>query len=157
MRYSRKCTWCRVATFSSISTRCCRRGRSLSFISRWRRVDFWASARTSGSMPGVIAAGSTTWCRANASIAGVHDMADPAGELRARQLTVIAIGGSAGALEVLVDLLGALPRTFPAAVVVVVHLPADSDGSFAELLRLKCVLDVAEAEDKLEPAAGGVY
>ena len=84
-------------------------------------------------------------------------MVDQAGELRARQLTVIAIGGSAGALEVLVDLLGALPRTVPAADVVVVDLPADSDGSFAELLRLKCLLDVAEAEDKLEPAAGGVY
>jgi len=63
-------------------------------------------------------------------------MVDQAGELRARQLTVIAIGGSAGALEVLVDLLGALPRTVPAADVVVVDLPADSDGSFAELLRL---------------------
>ena len=78
-------------------------------------------------------------------------------ELRARQPSVIAIGGSAGALEVLVDMLAALPPTFPAAVVIVVHLPADSDGSFAALLRSRCLLEVSEAEDKQVPASGGIY
>lgn len=77
--------------------------------------------------------------------------------LRGRQLSVIAVGGSAGAIEVLVAMLAALPQTFPAAVVVVVHLPADSDGSFADLLRAKCLLQVSEAEDKQVPAAGGIY
>ena len=84
-------------------------------------------------------------------------MAYPPNELQSRPMALIVIGGSAGALEVLVDLLAALPRTFPAPVVVVVHLPADSNGSFAELLRAKCSLAVAEAEDKLVPTAGGVY
>lgn len=80
-----------------------------------------------------------------------------ADELRSHHLALIAIGGSAGALDVLVDLLAALPRAFPAPVVVVVHLPADADGTFADLLRSKCSLAVAEAEDKLVPAVGGVY
>ena len=84
-------------------------------------------------------------------------MSEPAAQLRSHRLKIIAIGGSAGALEVLVDLLCALPHSFPVPVVVVVHLPADSDGSFAELLRTKCVLGVAEAEDKLVPEAGAVY
>src|SRR5215203_3933447 len=84
-------------------------------------------------------------------------MAYPFNELRSRPVALIVIGGSAGALEVLVDLLVALPRTFPAPVVVVVHLPADADGSFLELLHSKCSLAVAEAEDKLVPTAGGVY
>jgi two-component system chemotaxis response regulator CheB len=84
-------------------------------------------------------------------------MSPPADDLGARRLAIITIGGSAGALEVLVDLLCALPRAFPVPVVVVVHLPADSDGSFAALLRSKCALDVIEAEDKLVPASGAVY
>lgn len=84
-------------------------------------------------------------------------MGQPVDALRERQLSMIAIGGSAGALEVLVDMLAALPRTFPAAVVIVVHLPADSDGSFAALLRSRCLLEVAEAEDKLLPAVGVIY
>jgi two-component system chemotaxis response regulator CheB len=84
-------------------------------------------------------------------------MPDLAEQLRAHRLDIVAIGGSAGALEVLFDLLCALPRAFPVPVVVVVHLPADSDGSFAELLRSKCALDVVEGEDKLVPASGVVY
>ena len=84
-------------------------------------------------------------------------MSEAADDLRSRHLAIITIGGSAGALEVLVDLLCALPKAFPVPVIVVVHLPADSDGSFAALLRSKCALDVAEAEDKLVPATGGLY
>jgi two-component system, chemotaxis family, protein-glutamate methylesterase/glutaminase len=84
-------------------------------------------------------------------------MGDPIDELRSRHLAVIAIGGSAGALEVLVELLASLPQTFRAPVVVVVHLPADSNGSFADLLRSRCALAVTEAEDKLIPTGGGVY
>lgn len=84
-------------------------------------------------------------------------MSEAADDLRSRHLAIITIGGSAGALEVLVDILRALPKTFPVPVIVVVHLPADSDGSFAALLRSKCALDVAEAEDKLVPATGGLY
>jgi two-component system, chemotaxis family, protein-glutamate methylesterase/glutaminase len=84
-------------------------------------------------------------------------MPQPVDELRERQMAVIAIGGSAGALEVLIDLLCALPRPFPIPVVIVVHLPADSDGSLAALLRSTCALDVAEAEDKLTPEAGCLY
>lgn len=84
-------------------------------------------------------------------------MSRPADDLRARHLAVITIGGSAGSLELLMGLLGALPAAFPVPVVVVVHLPADSDGSFAALLRSRCVLEVTEAEDKLGPVSGVIY
>ena len=84
-------------------------------------------------------------------------MSEPVEDLRARHLAAVTIGGSAGALDVLMNLLCALPPVFPVPVIVVVHLPADSDGSFAALLRSKCALDVTEAEDKLVPKAGEVY
>jgi two-component system chemotaxis response regulator CheB len=78
-------------------------------------------------------------------------------QLRTRPPSLIAIGGSAGALEVLVDLLGALPRSFPTPVAVVVHLPPGADGGLVSMLRACCALDVVEAEDKLMPEAGHVY
>jgi two-component system chemotaxis response regulator CheB len=69
----------------------------------------------------------------------------------------IVIGASAGALEALSAILPALPEDFPAAVLIVVHLPPDKDSVLVSLLDSKCRLPVREAEDKecLEP--GVVY
>ena len=77
--------------------------------------------------------------------------------LRAHAPEVIAVGGSAGAWEVLVDVLATLPPTLPAAVVVVVHLPADTDHRFVESLGAGCALPVVEAEDKMPVAPATVY
>jgi two-component system, chemotaxis family, protein-glutamate methylesterase/glutaminase len=67
----------------------------------------------------------------------------------------IVIGASAGALEVLSNLLPALPSDYRLPILIVVHLPPDKTNLFAELLRARCAIRVREAEDK-EPIEPGV-
>ena len=65
------------------------------------------------------------------------------------------IGASAGALEVLSNLLPALPSDYRLPILIVVHLPPDNTSLFAELIRARCAIRVREAEDK-EPIEPGV-
>ena len=67
----------------------------------------------------------------------------------------IVIGASAGALDVLSNLLPALPSDYRLPILVVVHLPPDKTSLFAELIRARCAIRVREAEDK-EPIEPGV-
>jgi two-component system, chemotaxis family, protein-glutamate methylesterase/glutaminase len=67
----------------------------------------------------------------------------------------VVIGASAGALEVLSNLLPALPSDYRLPILIVVHLPPDKTSLFAELLRARCGIRVREAEDK-EPIEPGV-
>lgn len=67
----------------------------------------------------------------------------------------VAIGGSAGAVQALLQILPALPPTFPAPVLVVVHVPPDRENALVPLLADRSRLEVKEAEDK-EPARPGV-
>jgi two-component system, chemotaxis family, protein-glutamate methylesterase/glutaminase len=68
----------------------------------------------------------------------------------------IVIGASAGALEVLSNLLPALPSDYRLPILIVVHLPPDKTTSlFAELMRARCAIRVRVAEDK-EPIEPGV-
>jgi two-component system, chemotaxis family, protein-glutamate methylesterase/glutaminase len=67
----------------------------------------------------------------------------------------IVIGASAGALEVLSNLLPALPSDYRLPILVVVHLPPDKTSVFADLMRARCAIRVREAEDK-EPIESGV-
>jgi two-component system, chemotaxis family, protein-glutamate methylesterase/glutaminase len=67
----------------------------------------------------------------------------------------VVIGASAGALEVLSNLLPALPSDYRLPILVVVHLPPDKTSLLAELLRVRCAIRVREAEDK-EPIEPGV-
>jgi two-component system, chemotaxis family, protein-glutamate methylesterase/glutaminase len=67
----------------------------------------------------------------------------------------IVIGASAGALEVLSNLLPALPSDYRLPILIVVHLPPDKTSLFAELMRARCAIRVREAEDK-EPIEPGV-
>lgn len=73
------------------------------------------------------------------------------------QVEVVAVGGSAGALEVLIPLLGALPARWPVAVAVVLHLPSDGPSALTAVLRDASALPVVEAEDKLPLAPGMVH
>lgn len=84
-------------------------------------------------------------------------MTRPIDDLRSHQPAALAVGGSAGSLEVIVDLLSVLPRTFAVPVVVVVHLPPDADGGVAALLATKSSLPVVEVEDKMPMARGAIY
>jgi two-component system, chemotaxis family, protein-glutamate methylesterase/glutaminase len=66
----------------------------------------------------------------------------------------ILIGGSAGSVPVLLDVLPALPATLVTPVIVVVHLPPEP-SRLARLLALACKRSVYEVEDKMpiEPSA----
>ncbi len=65
----------------------------------------------------------------------------------------VAIGASAGGVQALLTILGALPADFRPAMLVVLHLAADRPSTLAALLAHHCALPVAEALDKqpLEP------
>ena len=70
---------------------------------------------------------------------------------------LIAIGGSAGAFDGLIQLLPALPETLTAAVVIVVHVPAERDTGLVQVLAGSSRLRVCEAEDKMRMTAGVIY
>ena len=70
---------------------------------------------------------------------------------------IIVIGGSAGSLDGLIELLPALPADLPTPVLVVVHLPPERDATLVRVLAGSCRLQVCEADDKMQCAAGVVY
>ncbi len=72
----------------------------------------------------------------------------------ARAFEAVAIGASAGGIEVLNVLLPALPASFRVAVLIVTHVPPDSPSCLAEMLAYRCALPVVEP-DAGEPALPG--
>jgi two-component system, chemotaxis family, protein-glutamate methylesterase/glutaminase len=80
---------------------------------------------------------------------------DPVGDgLPAR---VIAIGASAGGVDALQRLIPALPRDLPAAICVVLHIPATSKSLLAQILDRTGPLPAEEAEHGTPLAPGRVY
>lgn len=69
----------------------------------------------------------------------------------------IAIGGSAGALDVLNLLLPALPAGFPASVIVVLHVAPGRPSLLVNIFAARCALPVIEASDKEPLRAGCIY
>jgi two-component system, chemotaxis family, protein-glutamate methylesterase/glutaminase len=72
-------------------------------------------------------------------------------------IEAVVIGGSAGALNVVRDILRALERPARAPVVIVLHLPPRSPDGLAELLARECAFAVKQAEDKEPLEPGTVY
>jgi two-component system chemotaxis response regulator CheB len=72
-------------------------------------------------------------------------------------IEIVAIGGSAGAVDVLTGVLSTLPARGALPVVVVVHLPADRPSLLPAVLAERCPAPVREAEDKEPVEAGTVY
>ncbi|MFT4172741.1 MAG: chemotaxis protein CheB [Rhodocyclaceae bacterium] len=70
-------------------------------------------------------------------------------------IDAVVIGASAGGVEALSTLLGAVPGTFRPAILVVLHLPPDRTSLLADILGHRCALPVRDAMDK-EPIAPGV-
>ncbi|HEX2533116.1 MAG TPA: chemotaxis protein CheB, partial [Chitinophagaceae bacterium] len=70
---------------------------------------------------------------------------------------LLVVGGSAGSLNILLQLLPVLPAGFPAAVLVVVHRPANADSVLAQLLQQHGRMIIKEAEDKEPLQRGHVY
>ena len=82
-------------------------------------------------------------------------------ELRAllsgRMIEAVVIGGSAGCVDALVELLPALPRGYRLPVLCILHLPADRESRLAEIFGGRLPVPVREAADKEEIAPGTVY
>ena len=72
-------------------------------------------------------------------------------------LQAVVIGASAGGVHALLQVLPALPDDFPAAILVVVHIPPRRDNALVALLAEKCRLNVKEAEDKEPILPGTIY
>ena len=69
----------------------------------------------------------------------------------------VVIGASAGAIEALSRILPNIPADYPAAIMVVVHVPPDSNSMLVELFQRKSEVRVKEAEDKETIEVGTVY
>lgn len=74
-----------------------------------------------------------------------------------RHITAVAMGASAGGVDALGQLLAALPREFPAAVFIVLHMSRERPSLLADLFQARCALPVREATDKEPVQAGCVY
>jgi two-component system chemotaxis response regulator CheB len=70
---------------------------------------------------------------------------------------LVAIGASAGGVGAIGTLLEALPRDFPAAIAVVLHIPPDRNSLLPGLFAPRCALPVKEVEDKESITPGVVY
>lgn len=70
---------------------------------------------------------------------------------------IIAIGTSAGGLQALEAVLGALPRSLPVPVVVVQHLDPSHESRLTDILCRHSGLDVRQAEDRGRLRPGVVY
>ena len=67
------------------------------------------------------------------------------------------IGGSSGALEVLRQMLGGLPKDFPASIFIVVHVPRESPSNLPAILSRSSALKVSHPRDDEPIRAGHVY
>jgi two-component system chemotaxis response regulator CheB len=70
---------------------------------------------------------------------------------------IIVIGGSAGSLEVLFQLLPLLRDDISASILIVLHRRSSTESSLSELLANKCNLPLTEAEDKDILQPGHIY
>lgn len=70
---------------------------------------------------------------------------------------LVVIGGSTGAVPPLKTILGTLPKDFPAAIAVVLHIPSHSTGIFSTVASAASLLPVKHAEDGQTIEHGTIY
>lgn len=70
---------------------------------------------------------------------------------------VIIIGGSAGSLQVLMNLLPSIPMIHSYAIVIVLHRRASDDLTLEELIKIKSNIPVKTIEDKIDFKPGYIY
>ncbi|WP_315925618.1 chemotaxis protein CheB [Mesorhizobium sp. SP-1A] len=75
----------------------------------------------------------------------------------AKNRDIVAIGGSTGAIGPLRSILSSLPQDIPAAIAVVLHVPAESTGIFTAIASTETALPVKHAEDGEKLEHGTVY
>lgn len=71
-----------------------------------------------------------------------------------RRFEAVVVGASAGGINALIQVLGALPATFPLPVMVVQHVQPNADSYLAHILNTRSALHVKEADEK-EPIMPG--
>jgi two-component system chemotaxis response regulator CheB len=74
-----------------------------------------------------------------------------------RDLRVIAIGGSAGAIGAIRRLCGSLPSDVPAAICIVIHVGARGGNLIADIFDRNCPIPVMTAADGQKPEHGRAY
>ena len=70
---------------------------------------------------------------------------------------VVIIGGSAGSLQVLLQILPFVEKTVSFAIVIVVHRKNSDEQTLEDLIALKSKIKVKEVEDKVKLEAGFIY
>src|SRR5262245_46395099 len=70
---------------------------------------------------------------------------------------VVVIAASAGGVQTASLLLAALPVTFPAAVILVLHLSPEKKSRMVEILERQCLLPVQNADDHDAIHQGVIY
>src|SRR5262245_53940592 len=70
---------------------------------------------------------------------------------------IIVVGASAGGVEALIRLAGGLPADLPAAVFVVLHMPAESASVLPRILNRAGPMTAIAAEDCLPIQMGRIY
>lgn len=83
--------------------------------------------------------------------------ADIALALRGRHFEAIAIGGSAGGVNALLQILPGLPPHFPLPVIVVLHVQGGRQSQLAEVFQRQLAMPVREAGDKDTVVPGTLY
>lgn len=84
-------------------------------------------------------------------------MSPTAGSSDRERPELVVIGGSAGALEPLFEILAALPSGGTPPVAIVLHLPRKGPSRLVETLAARSTCPVREAEDKAPLEPGVVY
>lgn len=70
---------------------------------------------------------------------------------------IVVIGGSAGSTAPLKALLGRLPAEIPAAILIVLHMPAQGRGMLSATLGAVTAIPVRQAEDDMPVEHGRIY
>lgn len=73
------------------------------------------------------------------------------------RFSIVVIGGSAGALTALTEVVAALPAGFPAPVLVVIHTPADQPSYLPQVLSNAGMLPARHAQDGEALRPGRIY
>jgi two-component system chemotaxis response regulator CheB len=69
----------------------------------------------------------------------------------------IVVGASAGGVEALLQVFGALPKTFEIPVLAVLHLPDERRSQLSEVFAMRLGREVREGSDKLAIEPGVIY